>query len=618
MLSTAAKDLRIFFRDRRNLFLVAVTPFFLMVVFGNLFQDEPPETYLRNIKIGLCNHDPNFKLPDYFSTVSPEDCERTTMEMVAEGRIRGTLIVPENFSGDIREGLGSTVTLYLDNSKPQTSFTLRTSIEAYINRLNEEIGSAFIGEAWVRLSIFNKKLKVVVKQLEFSRVAAESIRESTDELIESIAGINLSQAYLSINITDSALSEIQENINETQRTLNLTSAIIEIQKQILERALNLTGIRISEGYANATLYSLETIYRIECLECNETCNKSTEICRDINLSLGGMESFLKNISEADRILSEDSLQLYNLSHSALEILFNYTGRLNETASSLESENFTYLYENLDMVNGIMAEVERINNLSRGKLLEIREIIGNVTAEIIALHDELNRTTVLLDEYTEREPRTIVRAVTLSSENAFSGGKGFRFAAPGLMMVVLMFITLLVSAQAVVSEKGSRTMFRTVLAPAPLWVFLFQKMLALCVLCIIEFAVMLLTLVLFDVYLPVSFQMAAVVITASISFITLGMVIGALSKSENTSLLASLVVSIPMLFLSGALISFESMPPMMNMIASYSVLTLCIQNMENVLTYVTGIQLFILVRIGLFSLVCFLLMVHLLKRSPMIE
>jgi ABC-2 type transport system permease protein len=75
---------------------------------------------------------------------------------------------------------------------------------------------------------------------------------------------------------------------------------------------------------------------------------------------------------------------------------------------------------------------------------------------------------------------------------------------------------------------------------------------------------------------------------SASFIAIGMALAAFADSENTAMLSSLVLSIPMLFLCGVFYPFEMMPGVMAAFGEFLPITVGVEIFRDILIYNRGI------------------------------
>lgn len=83
----------------------------------------------------------------------------------------------------------------------------------------------------------------------------------------------------------------------------------------------------------------------------------------------------------------------------------------------------------------------------------------------------------------------------------------------------------------------------------------------------------------------------VILVYAAAFIGIGMALATLAESENTAMLLTLVLSIPMLFLSGVFFPFETMPEMMILLGNALPITMGIRALETVLIYQKGFEAF---------------------------
>ena len=572
MLAVFRKDLRLFFRERKNLVLSVATPVFIMLVLGNLALGAQKEQYLDNIRLGYCSKDPSFTLPFELDLVTfPDECEARTYFMVKRGELRGALYVPERFTEDIAAGSGASLILVLDNAKGQVAFTLRTAIESAVSGMNEKIGVAFIEAAWERLSLLNSRLKEVVGVLALSRSAVEDIHLRALSLNDSLSALDFPPGKEALRQANDSLAaaraeaERMAMLRETARNLSAMRVLIA---NLSEQGLAAGGIPAGE------LALLKEEYAMRC------GNASAE-CEALNRSVALLEEALARQEEARARLAEQLALLAQAGGTDIV--------LQEGIDASEGALRNLSEVSLSAAETVLAEAERLQGEVRRYLLELDELVVNTTGEIISLQDELNLTTQLLDEYTARSPRNIVRAVSLEQLETFPDRLQLEFLAPNQMLQVLLFLSLLLGSMAVVEERRSMTMFRTLLSPMPIARFLVEKLLFLTLLGTAQLAIMLAVVWLQGAKYALSGETLLAATLAAVLFSSLGLLLGSLARSENTALLSVLVLAIPMLFLSGLLFPFEAMSPVMASVSRWSPLTMSITNAERLLIYHTGVE-----------------------------
>lgn len=614
-LNVLRKDLRLFFRDRRTLLLVILTPIIIMFILGNVFSQKERKEFLQNIKIGYCNSDENFNLTYAFNIVSFEDdCENNTKALVKKGELRAALIVPKDFSQKIKEGYGSSLTLYLDNAKSHVAFTVSTSVEAMINKMNEDIGTRFIEDAWKNLRDLNVKLKFVVRNLESSKETSLAIQQKTENMTRLLEKINISAARDFVRKANESVGPLEQSLNISQLQIDDTGLLDFTEEAEISKNIVLDTIGLQIKAANDTKSALEAIYQNNCTS-NETmlCGNLSSSIADLKSSIDYLQLQKTSISQSlDSVKSQSNLSISTI-NAYKEAVNNLTKIINDT-----QKNISDVKEVIRLMNDHVTIVENTKQEADAQVKELHETVVNFTQQVIDLQNDLNRTSILLDEYTSRDPKNIVRAIALDSKESFLEKNSFVFMAPGVMLTVLLLISFLVSSSNVVDERKNATMMRNILAPISLGNFLYQKIMYFVMLSFIQFALMLLVVAYFGVVYPISFEFVLAAFIVSIVFSSMGLFIGTLARSENIALLISLVLAIPMMFLSGVFFPFESMPKLMNTIGFYSPLTLAINSFDRILVYNTGIDAKLLLMLIGISLIFFLLSILSIKKKPTIE
>ena len=162
--------------------------------------------------------------------------------------------------------------------------------------------------------------------------------------------------------------------------------------------------------------------------------------------------------------------------------------------------------------------------------------------------------------------------------------------PAIVSIVLMFISFLLSSITIVQERTKKTLLRTLLTPLSLGEFIFAKTSALILIAMLQGIILVVVAFLFYGVLIPANQLGLlflVIFVYSAAFIGIGMAVATFAESENTAMLSSLVLSIPMLFLCGVFFPFETMPQLMVKVGSALPITMGIQALDSVLIYQEG-------------------------------
>ena len=164
------------------------------------------------------------------------------------------------------------------------------------------------------------------------------------------------------------------------------------------------------------------------------------------------------------------------------------------------------------------------------------------------------------EVTDSETLTaplVTRVETLSDEES-----KFNFLFPSILALVGMFLSIMLANTLVMMEKKSPAYIRNVLLPIRKTKFIFANFLSTLFLVAVQMAILLVvSLVFMEEVSFLSFPVMFVAILCGTSVFTLiGMAIGSIFSSEETSTLAAISTGALFLFLSGVIIPIEGMAP----------------------------------------------------------
>ncbi len=469
-----------------------------------------------------------------------------------------------------------------DNCKEKTkSLVIRGQLKAAIvipkdfsKNIEEGYGSEIIlyldNSRYQSALVINDAIKAMIQDMnenigtEFIKNAWINLRDLNNRLKQivvylEIAKGNTEQLQLKVDEINKNLDKINEKeIDRFLNTLNST--------QLINQPINLTK------NLDIELTNLGTFYSKKCF------NNTIEECEILNQTLQNLYKLNKNIAEYER---------------KINLLSANTTNLNKQISSLKKTK---------------ANIKE-------DILKLNTTLYNYTDNTILLINELNQTSQLLDIYTNKDPKNIVRPVSLNINKVFGNRTHFAFLAPGLILILLLFTILLIVSSNIVEERKKGTLARTLLSPTSIPTLLTAKIAYFMILCAIEIIAMLIVLSIFGISFNITINTILILIIASINFIVLGLLIGSVSNSENTALLTSLVIALPMFFLSNLFFPLEIMPNSMKSTGTYSPLTLSIQNLDKLTTYSTGINYNHILILLIYPLIICIITYLMIKRKP---
>ncbi|MBN1544773.1 ABC transporter permease [Candidatus Woesearchaeota archaeon] len=606
-------DIRLFLRDRKSLILVALTPFLILAILINIFYFSDVSENIRGVKLAVCDQDGRgFDLEsEIFDTeIFTGECESVVAEKVSSGEFRGAVVIPKNFRQDLLDGRGSEITMFIDNSKQTTAVVTSNAVKAYVADMNEQMGTAFILEAWKQLKELNDNLRFLVDNLNRAVPLAKELKVKLNDISRELDSVDFESH--------------QQTVDELVGFLNL----MEIQLNYVNDSFS----KVNPALPDIPSITYTPNASIAIAEYYLSSGKWKTLYCDVNSSIPILTSdpTCMVIDYTDSIMSELEAQSANLS--------SYQADLNSRIAELNSKS-AEIDAALFRLSGLVDSGSEQNQQVRSDIQTVRDSLlflkgksGNITesiheldrsmdqflSDIIRVTAELEQTIAVLDAYTRKDPATILQPVKVQSKPVFKDKLEIFYRLPALISIILLFITLFISSSLIVNERRGGTMARIFLSPISMFFYVFEKMAYLLLLCMVAVLSMVLATLAFRVPLELSLDLFLVFIVASLVYIALGVMIGSFSKSENTSLLTCLVIGFPLMFLSGAFNPPELMDKFMRVASQYLPLTLNINLLEKITIYRTGMDpAKLLVMVGMIA-VFYVLAVLMIRKKPTLK
>jgi ABC-2 type transport system permease protein len=265
-----------------------------------------------------------------------------------------------------------------------------------------------------------------------------------------------------------------------------------------------------------------------------------------------------------------------------ESINNYTSEISNIQGSITN------------IESAIYSLKIVKNQSAQVSSRMEELTAEMVNSSSALTSDIDRTGLVIGEVIARSPAVIAAPINLDRVPVFRGRSFLDFLMPGIISIVLMFISFLLASITIVQERSKKTLIRTLLTPLSLGMFLFEKTAALIIIAFIQGIIMLIVaFVFYGILIPTDqlAQLFLIILVYAAAFIGIGMALATLAESENTAMLLTLVLSIPMLFLSGVFFPFETMPDLMILLGNALPITMGIRALETVLIYQKGFEAF---------------------------
>jgi len=367
-----------------------------------------------------------------------------------------------------------------------------------------------------------------------------------------------------------------------QSRVNLVGTV----QGMLEEQFNLKSAEISEALLDDLLsnvfdvksgisdqhVTLSSVYGTSEKVSSSLSSSSSEISSDENSKvLGVFEEYVSSklsssqtyvadvktaVSAVENISSAEKDEIEALLVSLEDQITNAQVQI----SSNEKYSFTAIEKIVSDLENSLVSVQRAND-------NLADTFGEFDAALSALESY----SASLEGLEVTEASTLHTPLVTNVEMLSSSDSKFNYLFPSILVLVAMFLSVMLANTLVMMEKKSPAYIRNVLLPISKAKFVLANFLSCVILVAVQMAILLVVSLLFiqDVSI-VSFPVMFLAVLCGICVFTLiGMLIGSVFSSEQTSVLAAISTGSLFLFLSGVIVPIEGMAPELRGLIEYN-------------------------------------------------
>jgi ABC-type multidrug transport system permease subunit len=474
--------------------------------------------------------------------------KRELSQAIKKGDVAvGVLVTPPEHNQDfIRAKF-----LY-DDSSLFASGTILTQTQTAINAIGFKKSSEILTSLLENIDEINSDLEVQTNKTDSIILQLNKTNQQLFDLNESVHAIDTNELASKFVLFDEYYNQSKADINVTLADINemkhdlerYRSNAVLVQTQIND---NLLPLEIQLGALQSAAQALSEPQRSTLLTIHATLQSSFQEIKLAAHDLGGIITDLDN-AQSKLEAAESKLKLAS--------------------------------ERLDMAKQGISEFSEDFSRISDLIEEAKDLISStyeskqfVLAELDNAKITLNGLMSTLQGLKQLSPEYVVNPIHLSIEPVYGIDKVTAMVPLSLALILLLTILLLVSSSVIIErEKGID--FRLKSSPTLHATWLSGKIIGQLVFALLEAAIILaVAFFAFNVPLPLNpLDFTLALIAVAFAFICIGLFIPEIMKTQATAILSSLLVLLPMLFLSGLVFPIEFMPQPIDAIASVLPLT----------------------------------------------
>jgi ABC-2 type transport system permease protein len=511
LMKLIGKNFRILTRSKVSSLIIIFGPLLMMFLAGYAFNND--STF--DLQVGAYTHTQTEltdrfvnELEGKFGLTQYEELAKCEEE-VTSLKIHACLEFSENF--ELVEGQQNNINIYVDNSKINIVDLIQNVLNEVIFVENTEISADLTSVLLVSITDVTKKLDTW-KNTNVGDISNLN-NYLTDEFSKDQAGVEALDVSYSKN--DDRLTTL------TDTTTAITNQIVFLKKDAQD-AISLTKSFIGD-------------------------------IEDLNGTLTGLSELISETE--DELDTLDSLVI------------------NHTESTIDSTSFkTTVNGVVDLVNGIQKKMDATAAFKSSyttKYGDYSTKITEINTKLTSLSNSFDQLSTQLKSIKIKNASNIVSPVTSEIIPVATKSTKLSYIFPSLMMLVIMFVCIMLSATIVVVEKLSPAKFRLFTTPAADINYILSNMLTVFLVALFQIVLLLLIGVfVFDLPILDNIHNSFIILLlAALIFTLIGMILGYMFSSEQTTILAAISVASSFLLVSDLILPLESIGEAMRVIIS---------------------------------------------------
>lgn len=584
------KNIKVLLRSKSSALVILLGPFFIIFLLGIAFNS----TGLHSVRIAVYAEQYT-PLADtllgeltknefiILKSTSEEHCIALVREGGAHLCIKLPILSNTDNSDDVNgagdtSGTGTTAALeqasreilfHVDYSKVNLVFTILSVISHEVESISSDLSLEYTKALIEMMNSTATEIEGKVSVIESLKGNAVTMKDSLVTMHQQLEAMAIDTSSFGLDGADAQLSQSQQ---ELQQFKQLSGGAITSGLQLLD------GVELYlEGFEQTLQEQVDDLHGFQStiggyanLVCNIDFTGMPDLSFDPCGDLTNIQGFIEGvIAESDR-LSSDFDRIREQIDDARGTLRS-TGQGQTEILSQASTQLTGLGQQLNNAQDRVKTLEEQRNMMVAQLTELIALLDQNILTIDAIKDEVASVAATIKEARLDSAEEIVNPLLTRIKPVVQKKSYFDYTLPSLIVLVLMFMSILLSTTMVMNEKSSKAYFRNYITPTRSTVFFLSIYITNLMIVLLQGVLLLLiaqlgfNVTLFAQFVPLVISLLLI----SSVFILLGMAIGYLFSSEETATLAAISLSSIFLLFSSFLIPLESLAKNVSAIAQFN-------------------------------------------------
>ncbi len=590
------KEISLIRSQKVALLLIILYPLLVIGLIGSAFTGINVSE-LKNAKVGFVNNlSFDYNLSEKLSSLDNLSVVNYDSVAELESAIKKKTVVAGLSVSGASEYEQLKIDLYYDDSSLLSSKYFMEIAKAMIQRIAVETSQKELLRLWQKLFEISENIG-----LELGK---------TSDLLDNVHYAQETLDTLESDIDNFDFDSIDQNILGQGGQIDLFKSKMESFRS------EFAGFKVDFEEMKLALSDLNSGIQENSRQLNALVPQMDSANNDLNLVVTSMLAVRESLPSEDARRALD-LQIASLRNIQVKIIGwrivvaraamlseefdNSSGDLTQNLNRIDEffikseEGFNEIFDALDSSTGTISDVNSKLSEFKETVLNVKEMISESKGIISEISLKINDSNQLLSTFLnelkafrDRDPRVIAQPVIFYEKKVFASDP-FGILVSNSAAVVLLLTCLLLTSVLIIIEKNQRINVRFNLTPTRKSTLLFGKIIGQLLIAFLEAAIIF-AVAFAKIPLPFSIggvkqigfglaahlsliELAAAILVIALAFISLGLIISFFTKNQSTAVLVSLLMIVPMLFLSGIILPIEFMDPSMQLISSVLPLTI---------------------------------------------
>jgi ABC-type multidrug transport system permease subunit len=568
------KEISLVKAQKIALLLIFLYPFLAIGLLGSSFTGIDMSR-AQSVSVGVVN-ELDFESSLMENIVGYEGLnlnEYETEENLVNGLKNKDILVGLKLSGE-GEDSQVRVDLFYDNSNLLSSRFFMEIAKALVQRVTIEMTQERLGEIWGTISDLGNNLEAEKNQVNEFKQQLDDAENSLNSLeaklnsldVEEIEGI-LNEQETSVNSYEQKANEFKTELEEFKVSFNNLKSELEDVSDKAETyeetiLLILSQLDTQINSIDSQLVVLNQASQSASGEQKELIDSQIEQLTTLKTNMQSWESDLSEINDLILEISDERSNLNTTIDNADALFERLDSESNNVSTLLDSSKNSLNTVNSELVvfKESLEEVRTLISEGRKSKAEIEEKLDSSSAALSTFSDQII-------EFSNVDPRVLAQPVVFYERKVFDVDP-FGILVANAASIVLILTCMLLTSIIVILERVQNVALRFRLSPTNKFTFYIGKIIGQLLIALVE--AMIIFLVAYIGFgidtISILPQLLIAITLISISFISLGLIIATFMKNQSTAILTSLLLIVPMLFLSGVILPIEFMEPLMQQIS----------------------------------------------------